>query len=165
VIELLAALALAPWAHPLAFRPLTGWGTGASGNVPSRYGPSSSRRPQESTAWMARGVLYRDGATEDPPNTTLAHLPSAAVLVWAAIFQGVQSREQKPISLDLDRAQHFPCCEGEFVAGGMYELHGFGPRRAYTVYVRIYFGSRPTVASRAEAARALSRLALPAPRV
>jgi hypothetical protein len=39
MIELLAAAALVPWAHPLAFRPLAGWRAGASGNVPSLYGP------------------------------------------------------------------------------------------------------------------------------
>jgi len=160
VIELLAAAALAPWAHPLAFLPLPGWHTGASGNVPSLYGPSPFRAPKESTAWIARNVRYRDAATEDPPSRTLAHLPSSGVIVWAVIFQG-QMREQKPISLNLDRAKHFACCEGEPVAGGEYELHGFGPRGAYTVYIRIYFGSRPTVASRAEARHALRRLELP----
>jgi hypothetical protein len=160
MIELLAALALVPWAHPLAFRPLPGWRTGASGNVASQYGPSPVRAPKESTAWIARNVRYRDGATEDPPNKTLAHLPSSGVIVWAVIFQG-QIREQKAISLNLERAKHFLCCDGVYVAGGMYSLHGFGPRRAYTVYVRIYFGARPTVASRAEAQRALNRLELP----
>jgi hypothetical protein len=33
MIELLAAAALYPWAHPLAFRQLPGWRTAASGNV------------------------------------------------------------------------------------------------------------------------------------
>ena len=160
MIELLAAAAVAPWAHPLAFPPLPGWRTGASGNVPSLYGPSPVRAPKESTAWIARNVRYRDSATEDPPNQTLAHLPSSGVIVWAVIFQG-QMTEQKPISLNLGRAKHFVCCEGAYVAGGEYELDGFGPGRAFTVYVRIYFGSRPTVASRAEAQHALSRLELP----
>jgi hypothetical protein len=125
MIELLAAALLAPWTHPLAFRPLPGWRTGASGNVPSLYGPSSVRAPREATAWIARNVRYRDGATEDPPNKTLRHLPSNGVIVWAVILQG-QTRELKP----------------------------------YTVYVRIYFGSRATVSSRTEAQRALSRLEL-----
>jgi hypothetical protein len=148
MIELLAAALLAPWTHPLAFRPLPGWRTGASGNVPSLYGPSSVRAPREATAWIARNVRYRDGATEDPPNKTLRHLPSNGVIVWAVILQG-QTRELKPISLDLARAKRFDCCEGESVAS-----------RAYTVYVRIYFGSRATVSSRTEAQRALSRLEL-----
>jgi hypothetical protein len=37
MIELLAAIAMAPWTHPLAFRPLAGWQTGASETVRSAY--------------------------------------------------------------------------------------------------------------------------------
>jgi hypothetical protein len=160
VIELLATAALAPWAHPLMFRPLSGWQTGASGNVASLYGPASVRAPRESSAWIAKNVAYRDRATEDPPNRTLARLPRSGVIVWAVIFQG-QMRKHAPIKLNLKRAKHFPCCEGERVAGGMYELHGFGPLRAFTVYVRIYFGARPTASSRADVQKALDRLELP----
>lgn len=164
MVELLVAAAVAPWAHPLAFKPLAGWHTRASGNVPSLYGPSPLRAPKESSAWLAtKNVRYRDEPTADPPNKTLTNLPRAGVIVWAAIFQG-QMREQKPIRLDLDRARRFDCCEGPYVAGGMYELTGYGPRRSYTVYVRVYFGSRPTVARRAAAQRALDHLALPAAR-
>jgi hypothetical protein len=79
------------------------------------------------------------------------------------IFQG-QLREHKPIKLNFKRARYLPCCEGARVAGGMYELHGFGPRRKYTVYVRIYFGARPTASKRAQAQKALDRLELPPPR-
>ncbi len=50
------------------------------------------------------------------------------------------------------------------LAGGDYDLTGFGPDDAYSAIVRIYFGSRPTRALRAEAQRALDRLKLPAPR-
>jgi hypothetical protein len=76
------------------------------------------------------------------------------------IFQ-CQMREHAPIRLELKRAKYFACCEGERVAGGMYELHGFGPRRGYTVYVRMYFGARPTASMRAQVQRALDRLELP----
>ena len=73
--------------------------------------------------------------------------------------------ERRPLppspKLELKRAKYFPCCEGARVAGGMYELHGFGPRRKYTVYVRIYFGARPTASARAQAQKALDRLHLP----
>lgn len=160
MIELLATAALSPWAHPLRFRPLAGWQTGASGNVPSLYGPAPVRAPRESSAWIAKNVVYRDHATEDPPNRTLTHLPRSGVIVWAVIFQG-QMREHAPIRLELKRAKYFACCEGERVAGGMYELHGFGPRRGYTVYVRMYFGARPTASMRAQVQRALDRLELP----
>jgi hypothetical protein len=160
VIELLATAVLAPWAHPLRFRPLPGWQTGASGNVPSLYGPAPVRAPRESSAWIAEKVGYRDRATADPPNRTLSHLPRAGVIVWAVIFQG-EMREHEPIKLELKRAKYFPCCEGARVAGGIYELHGFGPHRKYTVYVRIYFGARPTASRRAEAQKALDRLQLP----
>ena len=162
MIELLAALALAPWAHPLAFRPLPGWHTGASGTVNSLYDNASARvrMPKESAAWTATNVRYRDRATDDPPNRTLAHLPRDAVIVWAVIFQ-TERLGQKPIRLDLRHARYFVCCEGEYVAGGSYDLTGSGPGAAYSVIVRVYFGSRPTPASRAHAQRALDRLELP----
>ncbi len=161
--QVLAALALAPWAHPLAFQPLSGWRTGASGNVNSRHVVPSKRvpAPKESAAWIARNVRYSDRATADPPNTTLMHLPRNGVIVWAVI---VQSRfAQGPIRLDLAKAKRFDCCEGAYVAGGEYELSGLGPRDAYSVIVRIYFGSRPTAALRGDAQRALDHLELPSP--
>jgi len=163
VIELLAALALVPWAHPLTFRPLSGWHTGASGTVNSLYDNASKRVrvPKESAAWMATpDVRYRDPATEDPPNRTLAHLPRNAVIVWAVIFQ-TERPAQKPIRLELRHARHFACCEGAYVAGGAYELSGRGPGTGYSVIVRVYFASHPTRAARAQAQRALDRLELP----
>jgi hypothetical protein len=160
MIELFAAAALTPWTHPLAFRPLPGWRTGASGNVPSLYGPSLVRAPKASSAWIARNVRYRDRATDDPPNKTLQDLPSRGVIVWAVIFQSSYT-PHKPIRLDLSKARHLPCCEAASVAAGVYELTGSGPRRAYSVIVRVFFGSRPTRARRAEAQRALGRLELP----
>jgi hypothetical protein len=156
MIDLLAAAALTPWAHPLVFRPLPGWRTGSSGNISSLYGPSSVRAPKASSAWIARNVRYRDKATEDPPNKTLQDLPSRGVIVWAVIFQSNYT-PHKPIRLDLTQARHLPCCEGAYVAGGVDELTGSGPRRAYSVIVRVFFGSRPTRARRAEAQRALRR--------
>jgi hypothetical protein len=160
VVELLAAAALSPWAHPLAFRPLPGWRTGASGNVPSLYGPSPVRAPKASSAWIARNVRYRDKPTADPPNKTLEHLPPRGVIVWAAVFQSDHT-PQRPVRLNLSRARHLPCCEGADVVGGVDELTGAGPRRAYSVIVRVFYGSRPTKARRTEAQRALDRLALP----
>jgi hypothetical protein len=165
VLELLAAITLAPWAHPLAFRSLPGWHTGASGNVTSAYDNSGHRFqvPLESAAWMATNVRYRNRATADPPNRTLAHMRRDGIVVWAVIYQAA-SDGQKPIRLDLRRARHLPCCEGEYVAGGLYELTGLGPERAYSVIVRIYFGSRASRARRAKAQWALDRLQLPPPR-
>jgi hypothetical protein len=160
MIELLAAAALTPWTHPLAFRPLPGWRAGASGNLPSLYGPSPVRAPKASSAWIARNVRYRDRATDDPPNKTLQGLPSRGVIVWAVIFQSNYT-PHKPVRLDLGKARHLLCCEGAYVAGGVYDLTGSGPRRAYSVIVRVFFGSRSTKARRAEAQRALARLELP----
>ncbi len=64
----------------------------------------------------------------------------------------------------LDRARRYPCCDGTYVAGGEYALAGAGPAAAYSVIVRVYFGSPPTRALRAQAQRALERLELPLPR-
>lgn len=158
-------LALAPWSHPLAFGHLAGWDAGRSGNTRSAYVGQGQRAttPLESAAWIARGVRYLDDPTADPPNKTLQHLPRQAVIVWAVISSPVESG-QRPIRLAFDKAKHFACCEAAYVAGGEWELTGSGRGRAYSVIVRIYFGSRPTGAMRAEAQRALSRLQLPPPR-
>jgi len=166
MIELIAvALLSAPWAHPLAVRPLPGWHTGISGNVRSAYvgkGKYTSV-PQESSAWIATGVRYRDPPTADPPNATLGHIPSTGIIVWAVIYQDPKPGRSR-IRLDLREAKHFACCEGAAVGGGEYELTGSGPSRAYSVIVRIYFGSPPTRALRSQAQRALDQLRLPAPR-
>lgn len=164
MVALLAALAFAPWPHPLAFEPLPGWQTGMSGNTHSVYvGPRHrAKMSLESSAWIATHVRYRDDPTADPPNKTLAHLPPSSVIVWAVIFNPAQ-KGQRPIRLDLGKAKHFACCEGEYVAGGEYELTGYGPGRTYSVIVRVYYGAHPTSALRAEAQRALDQLALPSP--
>ena len=159
---LLLALAIAPWTHPLAFGPAPGWQTGASGNTASVYIGSGRRvtAPLESAAWTAAGVRYADRATADPPNTTLAHLRANAVIVWAVAFAPAGPNEA-PIRLDLSRARRLACCDAVGIPGGEHELTGAGPGGAYSVIVRVYFGSRPTRATLAEAQRALDRLELP----
>ena len=163
----LAALAFAPWLHPLVFRPLPGWQTGMSGNRHSRYvGPPAKRvaAPLESSAWIARNVVYRDVTTADPPNRTLKSLPPNGVIVWAVIYTPAQKGE-KPVRLNLGRAEHFACCETTGLVAGGYELTGSGPgpRSTYSVIVRIYFGSPPNTRLRAEAQLALQHLRLPSP--
>ena len=163
MLPLLLAVALAaPWRHPVSFSPLAGWRTGASGTTRSTYvgRPRPATPPVESTAWAAKNVRYRDEATADPPNRTLARLPANGVIVWAVIFSPPQAGD-KPIRLVLGRAKHFACCEGEQVVGGEYELTGSASDRAYSVIVRIYFGSRPSKELRADAQLALTQLRLP----
>jgi hypothetical protein len=162
--SLLISLALAPWSHPLAFAAGPGWQSGRSGTMRSAY--AGARRvptPLESAAWTATGVRYRDRATADPPNVTLRAIPPRAVIVWAVIYEPV-SAHQARIRFALSAARRLACCEGEPVVGGMWELAGAGPGRAYSVIVRVYFGSLPTAAMRAQAQQALVRLRLPLPR-
>lgn len=164
MLELVAAVALASWTQPLRFRPLPGWQSGASGTIDSSYGPSADiASPKESTAWMARGVRYRDGPRADPPDATLAQLPRRGIVVFAVIYQAAQNAERR-IDLRLDHARRYPCCDGTYVAGGEHALVGAGPAAAYSVIVRVYFGSPPTRSMRAQAQRALDRLRLPPPR-
>jgi hypothetical protein len=165
MVGFLVAFALAPWNHPLAFRPLRGWQTSTSGNTRSLYvGPGKHLRPAvESAAWIAKNVRYADDATADPPKATLAHIPSNGVIVWAVVFSRAETG-QKPIRLDLSGATRFACCEPVDVRGGEYELTGAGPGRADSAIIRVYFGSRPTRASRAAAQRALDQLQRPFPR-
>jgi hypothetical protein len=164
MVELVAAVALAPWAQPLRFRPLSGWQRGASGTVDSAYGPVPNfDSPKESTAWMARGVRYRDRPTADPPVATLSRLPRQGIVVFAVIYQSARTAERR-IVLRLSRARRYPCCDGTYVAGGEYGLAGAGPAAAYSVLVRVYFGSPPTVSMRARAQGALEHLDLPSPR-
>lgn len=164
MLPLLLALAVAPWAHPLAFQSMPGWQTGASGNTTSAYVGHRTKAvvPLESTAWIAKNVRYRDDPTADPPNATLAHLPRNGLIVWAVIYNPANS--SAPLRLDLRKARHLACCEGEYVAGGSYELTGYGPGRACSVIMRVYFGARPTKAALMQAQQALDHLQLPAPR-
>ena len=164
MVELFAAAALAPWAQPLRFRPLSDWRGGASGTVASSYGPvPKNDSPTESTAWMAKGVRYRDRPTADPPVATLSRLPQHGIVVFAVIYESARNSERR-IELRLDRARRYPCCDGTYVAGGEYGLAGAGPAAAYSVIVRVYFGSPPTRSMRAQAQRALEHLELPLPR-
>jgi hypothetical protein len=164
LVELVAAASLAPWAQPLRFRPLAGWETGASGTINSSYGRVVGvSSPKQSNAWMARGVRFRDLPTADPPDATMSHLPPRGIVIFAVIYQSGR-KTQKPIQLRLSHATRYPCCDGTYVAGGEYGLSGRGPRRAYSVIVRIYFGSRPSLSMRTQAQRALDRLKLPSPR-
>jgi hypothetical protein len=164
VTSLLLALAVAPWAHPLTFRATPGWTTGASGNTRLVYVGHKKwvKEPLESAAWIARGVRYRDPATADPPNKTLAALPRRAVVVWAVISKAVMQRK-KPIRLDFSKAKRLACCDAVRIPAA-YELTGYGPHYAYSVIVRIYFGSNPNATMRARAQLALRRLRLPATR-
>lgn len=164
MVELLAAAALAPWAQPVRFRPLPGWQSAANGTFNSSYGPAGDiASPQESTAWMAKGVTYRDRPTTDPPDATLSRLPRRGIVVFAVVYETARTVERR-IVLRLDKAKRYPCCDGTYVAGGEYGLAGAGPGHAYSVIVRVYFGSPPTRSMRADAQRALDHLKLPSPR-
>jgi len=164
MVEMVAALAIAPWAQPLRFRPAPGWRTGSSGTFASSYGPAPGiASPKQSTAWMARGVLYRDRRTADPPDATLSRLRPHAILVFATIYESGRVHGRR-IELRLARATHSVCCDGTYVAGGQYALRGLGPGAAYSVIVRVYFGAPPTRAMRMQAQRALDHLQLPRPR-
>jgi hypothetical protein len=110
---------------------------------------------------MARGVRYRDPPTADPPDATLSHLPPGGIVIFAAVYQSAGT--ERRIHLRFDGARRYPCCDGTYVAGGEYELAGAGPGAAYSVIVRVYFGSHPTRSMRAQAQRALDRLELPLP--
>ena len=164
MVELAAALALAPWAQPLRFRPLAGWHTGANGTFDSSYGPApTTASPKESTAWMTRGVRYRDRRRADPPDATMSRLGPGAILVFAVVYESGRDAG-RPIVLRFGAATRRRCCDGTYVAGGQYALAGLGPGAAYSVIVRVYFGSRPTAAMRRQAQQALDRLVLPRPR-
>jgi hypothetical protein len=143
---------------------MSGWHAGASGTFNSTYGPAPDiASPKESTAWMTRGVRYRDRPTADPPVATMSRLPRRAILVSAVIYEsGLKTGRQ--IELRFDRATRYPCCDGTHVAGGEYALAGLGHAAAYSVIVRVFFGSSPTRSMRAQAQRAIDHLKLPPPR-
>lgn len=164
MVELVAAAALSPWAHPPRFRPLPGWRHGANGTFVSSYGPVGDvASPKESSAWIAKDVRYRDPRTADPPDATLSRLPRRGILILAVVYQSTQHAGHR-IELRLDRATRYPCCDGTYVRGGEYALTGVGPGGAYSVIVRIYFGSPPTRSMRGQAQRALDQLELPSAR-
>jgi hypothetical protein len=84
------------------------------------------------------------------------------VIVWAVIFDSGWRGETR-IHLDMATAKRLACCEAIRIPGE-YEISGYGPGSRYSVIVRVYFGSKPTSALRAEAQRGLNRLRLPASR-
>ena len=164
MLELVAAVALAPWAQPVRFRPLAGWQTGHSATMTSTYGPVPGvASPKESIAWMATGVRFGDRPGADPPTRTLARLPPRGIVVSVVIYESGTNSE-RPIELRLVRARRFPCCDGTYVAGGEYGLSGARLHHAYSVIVRVYFGSKPTRRMWTQAQRALGRVELPQPR-
>ena len=163
MLAFLFAVALAPWLHPLAFQPHTGWQTGASGTVDFVSHRNGHRIfVPESAAWTAKNVRYRSPATADPPNKTLVHLRANGIIIWAVISR-TSGHAGQPIRLDMRRAKHYACCEGELVAGGEYELTGSAPSHAYFVIARIYVGSPLTPTLRRQAQHGLDRLLLPPP--
>jgi hypothetical protein len=161
IIALVAALAI-PWAAPVSFGPPPpGWHVGRSGTVATTVAGTPEHR---STAW-AGNVAYRDRATADPPNATLRHLRPGGIVVWVSIQPPSgwpPDRRRTSTHLSLADAYRFACCEGADVPGGEWELYGWGPRRSYSVLVRVYFGSRPSRAMRGHAQDAIDRLILPA---
>lgn len=163
---LMLALAVAPWSQPLSFQPIAGWHSGASGNTRSVYVGQKNlvAAPLESAAWIARGVRYVDPATADPPNKTLMRLPKDAIIVWAVIYgHRPPAKDQPPIRLKFDLAKRHACCEAVLIPAE-YELTGSGPHHAYSVIVRIYFGSTANSRLRRQAQEALQHLRLSGPR-
>jgi hypothetical protein len=112
---------------------------------------------------MTRGIRYRDRPRADPPDATMFRLPRRAIVVFAVIYESGR-KTGRQIELRFDRATRYPCCDGTYVAGGEYVLAGLGPAAAYSVIVRVYFGSPPTRLMRAQAQRAIDHLKLPSPR-
>ena len=160
VVAVIAALAI-PWSAPVSVAdPGPGWRAGRSGTVETTV---AGRRTSRSTAWAAN-FRYRDPATADPPNETLRHIRRHGVVVWVSIQPPsgwAPDGRRTSRHLSLADAYRFDCCEGADVPGGEWEVYGWGPRRAYSVLVRVYFGSAPTRAMKAKAQRVLDRLVLP----
>ncbi len=125
MFELVAAVALALGAA--SFSALRRRGAGANGTFNSSYGPNASvRSPKESTAWIVKGVRFRDGRTADPPDATISQLPRHGIVVFAVIYQSAAPTGRR-IDLRLAHATRHPCCDGTYVAGGEYGLAGAGP--------------------------------------
>ncbi len=143
IAALIVALAI-PWLTPLSFGlHAKGWHVGQSGTYHTVW--CSQTCGARSTAWAAN-VRYRDSARSDPPNRTLEHRPADGVVVWASI-QGCtmgwpSDHRRVNVHYALADAYRFPCCEAAAIGGGEWELYGFGPKRAYSVLVRIYWARR-----------------------
>lgn len=157
-----AALAI-PWRTPVSIGlHAPGWYVGQSGTRHEAFLPHVY-----SVAWAAN-VRCRDCATSNPPNATLRLLPRRGIVVRVSI-QPPAPTGWPPLGRRLSRsyslrdAYRFSCCEAVPI-GGAWELYGFGPDRAYSVIVDVYWGSSPTIAMRAAAQRAISTVQLPAAR-
>jgi hypothetical protein len=155
-----AALA-SPWLTPVSLAlHAPGWHVGRSG---TRHETALPRT--YSVAWAAT-VRCRECATSNPPNDTLRALPPRGIVMRVSI-QPPDPTGWPPRGRRLSRgyslahAYRFPCCEAVPI-GGVWELYGFGPQRAYSVIVDVYWGSGPTRAMQAAARRAISTLRLPA---
>jgi hypothetical protein len=159
----IATVVAIPWLTPLSFGlHAPGWYVGKSGTRHQRFLPHTF-----SAAW-AGNVRCSDCATSDPPNATLRHLPRRGIIVRASIQPpdptGWPPKGRRLTkSYALKDAYHFACCEAARNIGGEWELYGFGPKHAYSVIVRVYWGSKPTRAMRAAAQRAIGTMRLPAP--
>jgi hypothetical protein len=140
-----AAIALTiPWLKPLSFAlNAQGWYVGRSGTVSTTVGRAHAQAPL-STAWAAN-VRYRDPASSDPPNTTLQHLPPGGVVIWASIQPPTAwppDHRRVSVHYSLADAYHLACCEAATLGAGEWELYGFGPKRAYSVLIRIFWVRR-----------------------
>jgi hypothetical protein len=165
---MLAAVALAlavPWLTPLSFgAPAHGWQAGRSGTITTSVGRAHTATAL-STAWTAN-VRCPDCTTANPPNATLQRLPRGGIIVWASIQPPAATgwppdRRRLSRRYSLTDAYRFPCCEATAIGGGLWELYGSGPRGAYGVLVRVFWGSPPTAAMKAEAQAAIATLRLP----
>lgn len=160
------AVALAvPWLAPVSFGlRAPGWHVGHSGTHYELVGHAHTRTPF-STAWAAN-VRCPDCGRSNPPNATLLHFPGRGIIVWVSI-QPPDPTGWPPTGRRLSRnysladAYHFRCCEAALIGGGAWELYGFGPKRAYSVIVRVYWGSPPIKARKSAAQRAIRTLRLP----
>ena len=162
-----AALAAMPWAQPVRFQPLHGWGTGASGNVSVATmsdGTKLRLREPESTAWIAN-VRYADPSTADPPHRTLQRIVDhgRGVVVFALIEPRWIAPATRTIRLDLGRARRFLCCDNSFPSSYVsnWELSGADPHRSYYVILRVYLPLAPRPRDVRDARQALAALRLP----
>jgi hypothetical protein len=159
----IVALAI-PWLTPVWFAsPGPAWHTGHTGTLSEKVGNAHTPTPV-ATAWAAT-VRCSDCGKSDPPNKTLKRLPSHGVIVTASIRAPGQQLwppvgRRLTANYAVSGAYRFPCCEAVGI-GGISEMYGYGPGRAYAVLVRVYWGSPPDKSMRLAAQRAIRALHLP----
>lgn len=165
MLAAVVAALVVPWLTPLTFTSHpSGWHSGSSGTYELTVGPNHATVPV-SVAWSAN-VACPDCDHFNPPNSTLRHLGPGGIVIWASIQRGDPSgslpagRHLSP-HLSLGQAFRLPCCDAVAVRGGAYELDAVGPRKAYMLLVRVYWGSPPSKSMKAEAQHALHSLELP----